>query len=183
MLIVLLLAGLAVAAFLVLRDEGPPAYSPLEIEGDPYAYERREDEFEKRAAAGHSHVVYAKSPGGVLATARRVAAFRDDIERAADDAGVDPDLIEGMVLLESAGRAGRARERRPRGRRRAHADPRRDGHEPARHARGRAARASGSPDGSRRRADRARPIASGQSGAGWTSASTRRRRSRPRGAT
>jgi hypothetical protein len=40
----------------------------------------------------------------VLATARRVARFRDDIERAADDAGVDPDLIEGMVLLESAGR-------------------------------------------------------------------------------
>ena len=53
---------------------------------------------------GHSHVVYAKSPGGVVATARRVEAFRDDIERAADEAGVDPDMIEGMVLLESAGR-------------------------------------------------------------------------------
>ena len=49
-------------------------------------------------------MVYAKSPGGVLATARRVERFRDDIEQAADDAGVDPDLIEGMVLLESAGR-------------------------------------------------------------------------------
>jgi Transglycosylase SLT domain len=104
-LIVLLLAGLAAAAFLLLRDDDPPAYSPLEIKGDPYAYEPgREDEFERRAAAGHSHVVYAKSPGGVLATARRVERFRDHIERAADDAGVDPDLIEGMVLLESAGR-------------------------------------------------------------------------------
>jgi hypothetical protein len=104
-LIVLLLAGLAAAAFVLLRDEGPPAYSPLEIKGDPYAYEPdREEEFEARAAAGHSHVVYAKSPGGVLATAQRVERFRDDIERAADDAGVDPDLIEGMVLLESAGR-------------------------------------------------------------------------------
>ena len=40
----------------------------------------------------------------MLATARRVAAFRDEIEQAADEAGVDPDLIEGMVLLESAGR-------------------------------------------------------------------------------
>ena len=40
----------------------------------------------------------------MLATARRVERFRDDIEQAADDAGVDPDLIEGMVLLESAGR-------------------------------------------------------------------------------
>ena len=101
----LVLAGAAVAAFLLLRGDDPPSYSPLEIEGDPYAYESgREDEFERRAAAGHSHVVYAKSPGGVLATARRVAAFRDDIEQAADDSGVDPDLIEGMVLLESAGR-------------------------------------------------------------------------------
>src|ERR687897_1826953 len=104
-LIVLLLAGVAAAAVVVLRDDDPPAYSPIEIKGDPYAYEPdREQEFEARAAAGHSHVVYAKSPGGVLATARRVERFRDGIERAADDAGVDPDLIEGMVLLESAGR-------------------------------------------------------------------------------
>jgi hypothetical protein len=106
MFIVLLLAGLAAAAFVMLRDDDPPTYSPLEIKGDPYAYEPdREHEFEQRAAAGHSHVVYAKSPGGVLATARRVERFRDDIEQAADEAGVDPDLIEGMVLLESAGRA------------------------------------------------------------------------------
>ena len=104
-LIVLLLAGLAAAALVLLRDDDPPAYSPLEIKGDPYAYEPdREREFEARAAAGHSHVVYAKSPGGVLATARRVERFRDEIERAADEAGVDPDMIEGMVLLESAGR-------------------------------------------------------------------------------
>jgi hypothetical protein len=104
-LIFLLLAGIAGAAFLLLRGDDPPAYSPLEIEGDPYAYESgREDEFEARAAMGHSHVVYAKSPGGVLATARRVEPWRDSIEKAADDAGVDPDLIEGMVLLESAGR-------------------------------------------------------------------------------
>jgi Transglycosylase SLT domain len=103
--IVLLLAGLAVAGYLVLREDDPPTYSPLEIKGDPYAYEPdREDEFEARAAAGHSHVVYVKSPGGVVATARRVERFRDDIERAADEAGVNPDLVEGMVLLESAGR-------------------------------------------------------------------------------
>jgi hypothetical protein len=104
-LIAILLAAAGLAAFVLLRDDGPPAWSPLDIEGDPYAYERdREAEFEQRAAAGHSHVVYAKSPGGVLATARRVKPFRDDIERAADEAGVDPDLIEGMVFLESAGR-------------------------------------------------------------------------------
>jgi len=103
--ILVLLAGLAVAGYFVLREDDPPTYSPVEIKGDPYAYEPdREDEFEARAAAGNSHVIYAKSPGGVVATARRVERFRADIERAADEAGVDPDLIEGMVLLESAGR-------------------------------------------------------------------------------
>src|SRR5829696_4489611 len=103
--VLLLLLSMGAAAYVLIRDDDSPSYSPLEIEGDPYAYESgREDEFAKRAAAGHSHVVYAKSPGGVLATAHRVEAFRDEIEDAADDAGVDADLIEGMVLLESAGR-------------------------------------------------------------------------------
>jgi hypothetical protein len=105
--VLLLLLAMGVAAYVLLREDDPPSYSPLEIEGDPYAYESgREDEFARRAAAGHSHVVYAKSPGGVLATARRVEALRDEIEAAADEAGVDADLIEGMVLLESAGRPG-----------------------------------------------------------------------------
>ena len=49
-------------------------------------------------------MIYVKSPGGIVATAARVARWRPQIEAAADDAGVDPDLIEGMVLLESAGR-------------------------------------------------------------------------------
>ena len=51
--------------FLLLRGDDPPSYSPVNLEDDPWAYEPdREDEFEARAAAGHSHVVYAKSPGG-----------------------------------------------------------------------------------------------------------------------
>ena len=104
-MLALVLVGIAVAAFLLLRGDDPPSYSPLSLENDPWAYEPgREDDFERRAAAGHSHVVYAKSPDGVLASARRVAAFRDDIEQAGEDSGIDPDLIEGMVLLESAGR-------------------------------------------------------------------------------
>ena len=101
----LLLAAIGAATFVLLRDDDPPAYSPIAIENDPYAYEpEREDEFERRAAAGHSHVLYVKSPGGVVASAGRVARYRDEIEQAADEAGVDPELIEGMVLLESAGR-------------------------------------------------------------------------------
>ena len=104
----LLLTCLVLAAggaFLVLRGDDPPSYSPLNLEDDPWAYAPdREDDFETRAAAGNSHVVYVKSPGGIFATAERVARYRDRIEEAADEAGVDPDLIEGMVLLESAGR-------------------------------------------------------------------------------
>ena len=38
------------------------------------------------------------------ATARRVVRYRDKIEAVAADAGVDPDLVEAMVFLESAGR-------------------------------------------------------------------------------
>jgi hypothetical protein len=104
-LALLLLAAIAGGAYLLLREDAPPSYSPLELEDDPYAYEQdREDEFERRAAAGHSHVVYVKSPDGVVTSAQRVARWRDEIEAAGDEAGVDPDLIEGMVLLESAGR-------------------------------------------------------------------------------
>ena len=170
-------------AFLVLRDDSPPAYSPLEIKGDPYAYEPdREQEFEARAAAGHSHVVYAKSPGGMLATAQRVERFRGDIERAADDAGVDPDLIEGMVLLESAGRPD------------AIASDDLEGAvgltqilaETATSLLGMHVDVAASERLTRRlarRAGRARRIGSGPSGAEWTSASTRGSRSPPPAAT
>ena len=72
---------------------------------DPYAYDpsRRRD-FERRAARGTAHPIYAFSPGGVQASAARTARFRPKIERAAEEAGVSPDRLEGLVLLESAGR-------------------------------------------------------------------------------
>src|SRR5688500_15748740 len=104
-LIAVLLAIAGAGWFLLLREDDPPSSSPLNLDGDPWAYTpEREDEFESRAAAGHSHVVYVKSPGGIVATARRVERWRPQVEEAADGAGVDPDLVEGMVLLESAGR-------------------------------------------------------------------------------
>jgi hypothetical protein len=72
---------------------------------DPLAYApAREGRLERAAAAGEAHIVYAKSPGGVITTARRVAHFRPIIQRAAVPAGLDPNAIEGMVFLESAGR-------------------------------------------------------------------------------
>ena len=92
------------AALLLLGGGDEAGYSPVDLKNDPWAYDSgRQNEFESRAAAGHSHVVYVKSPGGILATARRVDRYRPLVERAADEAGVNPDLIEGMVLLESAG--------------------------------------------------------------------------------
>jgi hypothetical protein len=99
------IGALAAGGFLLLRSDETPSYSPLNLDNDPWAYDAdREADFEARAAAGHSHVVYVKSPGGIIATARRVDRWRPQIEAAAQASGVDPDLIEGMVLLESAGR-------------------------------------------------------------------------------
>ena len=60
--------------------------------------------FERRAAAGLSHVLYAKSPGGAIATARRTVAWRTEIDAAGQRFRVDPALLEAIVFLESAGR-------------------------------------------------------------------------------
>ncbi len=51
-------------------------------------------------------MLYSRSPGGAVATARRVAALRPLIEQAAQAqaGGVDPDTLEAIVFLESAGR-------------------------------------------------------------------------------
>ena len=74
-------------------------------DSDPFAYtDARSKDLVERATLGYSHVLYEKSPGGIVASARRTARWRDEIERAADDHGVDPNLMEAIVLLESAGR-------------------------------------------------------------------------------
>jgi len=91
------------------KDDGPlpdRAVRVLPKAGpDPFAYsEAKRVDFERRAAAGLSHVLYEKSPGGILASARRTARYRGTIERIARRSRLDPDLIEAIVLLESAGR-------------------------------------------------------------------------------
>ena len=112
---VLALAGAAIAAavavFVLTRDSGLPDPDPVAVipadARDPFAYdEARRADFERRAAAGHAHTLYAKSPGGVVESARRTAAFRAEVERAAPAAGVSPELLEAIVFLESAGRPG-----------------------------------------------------------------------------
>lgn len=72
---------------------------------DPFAWKPdRQADLERRAAYGFSHVLYELSPDGVLVSAKRTAAFADEIAAAAKEHGVDPELMEAMVFLESAGR-------------------------------------------------------------------------------
>jgi soluble lytic murein transglycosylase-like protein len=101
--------GAALAAALLAADDskGPAvSLSGEPLESDPFAYDDdRQGEFEARAAAGVAHVLYANSPGGATETARMVSRYRDEIERATSGSGVEPDVLEAMVYLESAGRS------------------------------------------------------------------------------
>jgi hypothetical protein len=96
-------------AFAALHSSGPP---PLPLPGlgkpappgDPFAYRAsREANFVARASAGEATVLFQKSPGGVLATAARVAAYRPLIDAATKGTSVSPNVLEGIVFLESAG--------------------------------------------------------------------------------
>jgi hypothetical protein len=105
-----LVAAVVVVVVVVLATRGDdrrvvPGGAPSGEQTDPLAYDPdRRAEFERRAARGLSHVLFAKSPGGATATARRTAAWRGEVESAASAAGVDPDLLEALVFVESAGR-------------------------------------------------------------------------------
>lgn len=106
-----LLVGVLVAgaALYLTRDKGLPAPDlPAALDAgaaDPFAWsDGRRTDFERRATAGFSHVVYAKSPGGAVATARRVQRYRAQIESVAQSSGVAADTLEAIVFLESAGR-------------------------------------------------------------------------------
>jgi hypothetical protein len=112
--VVLVAAG--IVGFLTRTDDTPdgvplvptpPGEVDRDIEpfADPYAWDPdRADEFVRRATAGNSQLLYTLSPGGAVASAERTARWRPLVERAAQQAGVDPDTLEGLVFLESAGR-------------------------------------------------------------------------------
>ncbi len=107
------LAALIVLAALLIRSADKSAPAPLPLPGigqpakpgDPVAYvPGRRSDFVARATAGSDHVLFVKSPGGALATAARVVAFRPLIDSAVAGTGIDPGLLEALVFVESAGR-------------------------------------------------------------------------------
>ncbi len=107
------LAGVILAVAIIISELGgsglpqPPAPTVADSAGpgDPFAYRSSQlAEFVARAGAGNARPLFVLSPGGVVATARRVAAFRGAIDRAVAGSGIDPSLVEGLVFLESAGR-------------------------------------------------------------------------------
>jgi hypothetical protein len=110
--VLLVVVAVAVAGLISALTSGslpkPPAATPAQSAGagDPYGYvASREHAYVARAVAGNAHALFVKSPGGVVPTATRVAAYRGLIDRATGGTGIDPNLVEGLVFVESAGRA------------------------------------------------------------------------------
>jgi hypothetical protein len=103
-----LIAGAVGAGLVALTGRGKtPLLVPRPDIGtrDPLAFSvGQESTLERAAAFGFAHVLYTKSPGGVLGAAERTASFRPLVERAAAGTGIDPDLLEAVVFLESGGR-------------------------------------------------------------------------------
>ncbi len=113
----LLAAAVALAALLSiadrLSDNPPPRLTPgtgvaageSDDTVDPLAWSsQREDALVATAARGFAHPLYTLVPGGVVASAARTARYRQLIEPIAEAGDVDPDDLEAIVYLESAGR-------------------------------------------------------------------------------
>ncbi len=101
-------AAVAIVAWLTVREDvRQPTLVPRETTSvsDLLAYDDAQAEDLSHAAAlGLSHPLYTRSPGGVVAAARRTDSFRPMIEAAVEGTEFDADLIEAMVFLESGGR-------------------------------------------------------------------------------
>jgi hypothetical protein len=107
-MLAVLLAGGTVAVLVALASAGKrPLLVPRAEIGvrDPLVFDPAQEQMlEQAASSGLAHVLFVKSPGGVIATAERTAAFRPMIEAAASAGRLDPDLLEAIVFLESGGR-------------------------------------------------------------------------------
>lgn len=115
-IVVLVAIALAAAAIFAVRAwlAGPQlpelgqgaGITRAEIDAfEPFAFDPGDaDDFLERGARGNAHVLYAKSPDGVEASAARTLRFRDLIEEAAERRDVDAETLTALVFLESAGR-------------------------------------------------------------------------------
>lgn len=106
----LVLVVLVVVALLA-RHHSPALRAPVARAmappppGDPFRYvPSRASAFADRAIAGEAHALFSASPGGAVVTAARVSRFRPAIDAAVRGTGLDPNLVEGLVFVESAGR-------------------------------------------------------------------------------
>jgi Transglycosylase SLT domain len=111
LILALAAAVLAIAVIVAVSHGGGRPRVPLPgigrpaKSGDPFAYvSARQAEFRARAIAGNGHVLFTASPGGAVATAARVAPLREMIDAATAGTNIDPDMLEAIVFLESAGR-------------------------------------------------------------------------------
>ena len=111
------IAGVAVAVavtaltvFLLRQDKTPEPAIELQLPAqvaspDPLRFEPGlTEEYEQAAAFGLSHVLFEKSPGGAIRAAQRTARFRSLVDEATSGTGIGADMVEAIVLLESAGR-------------------------------------------------------------------------------
>ena len=108
---VALVGAAAAVTILLLREEtAPKPVIALDVPAqiarpDPLRFEPgRTETYEQAAAFGLSHVLFEKSPGGIVASAKRTARFRALVDDATAGTGIDADVVEAIVLLESAGR-------------------------------------------------------------------------------
>jgi hypothetical protein len=106
-------AALIVGGTFLLRDHGSePAPAPATLSpgaglpaSDPLAWTPAlSADYVSRATQGNAHVLYAKTADGIATGVRRTARWRSDVERACKGTDIDPDTLEAIVLLESAGR-------------------------------------------------------------------------------
>lgn len=106
LIVVALVAAALVAMFAGTRPSPRPPTVPGGRMPDPFAWTpSREGALTAAAARGTSHLLYTLSPGGAEASAARTAHWRGLIAGAARHASVSADTLEGLVFLESAGRA------------------------------------------------------------------------------
>jgi Transglycosylase SLT domain len=87
-----------------LSGAPPAANAPETGAGGLFHYDAAASaQYSARATAGNGQVLFSKSPGGAIATAKRVAALEPMIEHAVAGTNIPASALAGLVFLESAG--------------------------------------------------------------------------------